>query len=81
LTGYYSNQHYPVHFRRIKYFDAGQNKDLVFLTNNFKLSPMTIADLYRNRWKVELFFKWIKQHLRIKNISGLNLFTEHLEMQ
>jgi len=70
LTGYYSHQHYPVYFRRIKYFDAEQNKDLVFLTNNFKLSPMTIAELYRNRWKVELFFKWIKQHLRIKSFYG-----------
>jgi hypothetical protein len=70
LTGYYSNQHYPVHFRRVKYFDAEQNKNLVFLTNNFKLSPMIISELYRNRWKVELFFKWIKQHLRIKAFYG-----------
>ncbi|MGC9385267.1 MAG: IS4 family transposase, partial [Kosmotogaceae bacterium] len=70
LTGYYSHQHYPVHFRRVKYFDAEQNKDLVFLTNNFKLSPMIISELYRNRWKVELFFKWIKQHLRIKSFYG-----------
>lgn len=70
LTGHYSHQHYPVHFRRIKYFDAEQNKDLVFLTNNFRLSPLTIAELYHNRWKVELFFKWIKQHLRIKAFYG-----------
>ncbi len=70
LTGYYSRQHYPVYFRRIKYFDAEQNKDLVFLTNNFRLSALNIAELYRNRWKVELFFKWIKQHLRIKAFYG-----------
>lgn len=70
LTGYYSHQHYPVHFRRIKYYDAEQDKNLVFLTNNFRLSPLTIAELYRNRWKVELFFKWIKQHLRIKAFYG-----------
>jgi hypothetical protein len=70
LTGYYTQQHYPVHFRRIKYFDAEQNKDLVFLTNNFRLSSMTIVELYHNRWKVELFFKWIKQHLRIKSFYG-----------
>jgi len=70
LTGYYSHQHFPEYFRRIKYFDREQNKELVFLTNNFRLSPMTIAELYRNRWKVELFFKWIKQHLRIKSFYG-----------
>jgi len=70
LTGYYSHQHYPVYFRRIKYFDTEQNKYLVFLTNNFRLPAMTIAELYRNRWKVELFFKWIKQHLRIKSFYG-----------
>jgi hypothetical protein len=70
LTGYYSHQHYPVYFRRIKYFDAEQNKYLVFLTNNFRLPAMTIAELYRNHWKVELFFKWIKQHLRIKSFYG-----------
>jgi len=70
LTGYNSHQHYPVQFRRIKYFDAEQNKYLVFLTNNFRLPAMTIAELYRNRWKVELFFKWIKQHLRIKSFYG-----------
>ena len=70
LTGYYSHQHYPVHFRRIKYYDAEQDKNLVFLTNNFRLSPLTIAELYQNRWKVELFFKWIKQHLRIKAFYG-----------
>ena len=61
---------YPEKLRRIRYFDAQTNQRLVFLTNNFSLSPLTIAQLYRSRWQVELFFKWIKQHLRIKNFYG-----------
>ena len=69
-TGFYSQQHYPDKFRRIKYFDKEQNKKLTFLTNQFALPAITIADLYRCRWQVELFFKWIKQHLRIKAFYG-----------
>ena len=61
---------YPEKLRRIRYFDAQTNQRLVFLTNNFSLPPLTIAQLYRSRWQVELFFKWIKQHLRIKNFYG-----------
>ena len=61
---------YPEKLRRIRYFDAQRNQRLVFLTNNFNLPPLTIAQLYRCRWQVELFFKWIKQHLRIKNFYG-----------
>ena len=61
---------YPVQLRRIRYFDAPTKQRLVFLTNNFSLPPLTIAQLYRSRWQVELFFKWIKQHLRIKNFYG-----------
>ena len=60
-------QGYPEKLRRIRYVDAQTNQRLVFLTNNFTLPPLTIAQLYRSRWQVELFFKWIKQHLRIKN--------------
>jgi len=56
--------------RRIRYFDSKNNKTLVFLTNNFVLPAITIANLYRCRWQVELFFKWIKQHLRIKAFYG-----------
>ena len=56
--------------RRIKYRDQERNKVLVFLTNNFVLPPLTITELYRARWQVELFFKWIKQHLRIKSFFG-----------
>ena len=63
-------QGYPEKLRRIRYFDAQTNQRLVFLTNNFSLPPLTIAHLYRSRWQVELFFKWIKQHLRIKNFYG-----------
>ena len=61
---------YPEKLRRIRYFDAEKNQRLVFLTNNFTLPPLTIAQLYRSRWQVELFFKWIKQHLRIKKFYG-----------
>jgi hypothetical protein len=63
-------QGYPEKLRRIRYCDALTNQRLVFLTNNFNLPPLTIAELYRSRWQVELFFKWIKQHLRIKNFYG-----------
>jgi Domain of unknown function (DUF4372)/Transposase DDE domain len=61
---------YPEKLRRIRYFDSQKNQRLVFLTNNFSLPPLTIAQLYRSRWQVELFFKWIKQHLRIKKFYG-----------
>jgi hypothetical protein len=61
---------YPERLRRIRYYDAASQKRLVFLTNNFLLSALTIAELYRCRWQVELFFRWIKQHLRIKAFYG-----------
>ena len=70
LTGFYPSQHYPGKLRRIKYHDTVTDKTLIFLTNNFLLPPLTIAKLYRCRWQVELFFKWIKQHLRIKSFFG-----------
>jgi len=70
LTGYYSARHYPEKLRRVKYYDAATDKTLVFLTNNFVLPALTIAELYRCRWQVELFFKWIKQNLRIKTFYG-----------
>ena len=65
-----SIKHYPDKLRRIHYVDAETGKSLVFLTNNFELPAVTIALLYKSRWKVELFFKWIKQHLRIKHFYG-----------
>jgi hypothetical protein len=70
LTGFYSRKDYPGKLRRIKFFDSETNKRLVFLTNQFDLPPETIAALYRYRWQVELFFKWIKQNLRIKSFYG-----------
>jgi hypothetical protein len=70
LTGFYSRQDFDTPLRRIKLRDPKTGKRLVFLTNNFALPAITIADLYRCRWQVELFFKWIKQHLRIKVFFG-----------
>jgi len=61
---------YPDKLRRIRYFDPQQERRLIFLTNNFTLPPLTVAELYRSRWQVELFFKWIKQHLRIRKFYG-----------
>ena len=70
LDGFYSQQHYPEHLRRIRFKDAESGKTLVFLTNNFTLPAATVCALYKSRWQVELFFKWIKQHLRIKRFFG-----------
>jgi len=69
-TGFYARKAYPAKLRRIKYFDDEQQKHLVFLTNHFGLPAFTIAELYRCRWQIEIFFKWIKQHLRIKAFYG-----------
>jgi len=70
LSGIKAAKDYPVPLRRVKFYDAEHDKLLVFLTNNFDLPALTIAQLYRCRWQVELFFKWIKQHLRIKAFFG-----------
>jgi len=70
LNGYYSARKYPEHLRRIRFKDPDSGKTLVFLTNNTTLPALTIAALYKSRWQVELFFKWIKQHLRIKKFLG-----------
>jgi len=70
LNGFYASQDYPAVLRRISCFDISTNKRFVFLTNNFALPALTIARLYKCRWQVELFFKWIKQHLRIKAFFG-----------
>jgi len=70
LNGYYSARKYPEHLRRIRFKDPETGKTLVFLTNNTTLPALTIAALYKSRWQVELFFKWIKQHLRIKKFLG-----------
>ncbi len=70
LSGFYSRQDFDTPLRRIRFKDPETGKRLVFLTNNFALSAITITELYRCRWQVELFFKWIKQHLRIKVFFG-----------
>ena len=69
-TGFYAKKEYPAKLRRIKYFDAEKERTFIFLTNQFTLPAVTIAELYRYRWRVEIFFKWIKQHLRIKKFFG-----------
>jgi IS4 transposase len=66
LSGFYCAKNYPEHLRRIRFRDPATGKTLVFLTNNTPLPALTIAALYKSRWQIELFFKWIKQHLRIK---------------
>ncbi len=70
LHGFYAKKDYPERLRRIRFYDAQQGKRLVFLTNNFNLPALTITELYQRRWQIELFFKWIKQHLRIKAFYG-----------
>ena len=70
LSGFYSQKNYPHHLRRIRFKDPETGKTLIFLTNLFGPPPITICELYKARWQVELFFKWIKQHLRIKKFYG-----------
>jgi hypothetical protein len=70
LPVFYSHRKYPDVLRRIKYYDPVHDHTYVYLTNNFQLNPFTIAELYRARWSVEIFFKWIKQHLHIKSFFG-----------
>ncbi len=69
-TNFYVHRNYPECFRRIKYYDAQQGRTFVFLTNNFSLKATDIALLYKHRWIIELFFKWIKQHLKVKSFWG-----------
>ena len=70
LNGFYSAKAYPEHLRRVRFKDPSSGKTLVFLTNNTTLPALAIAALYKSRWQVELFFKWVKQHLRIKRFLG-----------
>lgn len=72
LKGFYSKLNYPENIRRIKFYDSEFERTFVFLTNNKKVKAETIAKLYKSRWQVELFFKWIKQHLKIKSFWGQN---------
>jgi hypothetical protein len=73
LTTFYPSHHYAEPLRRIRYTDPDTGKRLVFLTNHFDLPALTIAQLYKARWRIELFFKWIKQHLRIKAFYGTSI--------
>lgn len=70
LTGFYPKQYYPEHLRLVRYWDDEQKRELVFLTNAMHISALQVAQLYKNRWQVELFFKWLKQHLKIKKFWG-----------
>jgi hypothetical protein len=70
LTGVNSSQRYPEHLRRIRFYDAEFKRTFVFLTNNFKLRAVTVTQLYKQRWKIELFFRWIKQNLKIQSFWG-----------
>jgi len=75
LTGYYSKKDYPNYLRIVKFLYSETGIAYVFLTNNSILAAITIAQLYKERWKVELFFKWLKQHLRIKAFFGTSYNT------
>ena len=70
LNNHYASKDYPEKMRRIKFVDEGTGKVFIFLTNNFHLQAYEIAQLYKDRWKIELFFRWIKQHLKIKSFWG-----------
>jgi hypothetical protein len=79
LSGFYARQDYPEKLRRVRYYDQETGRTLVFMTNNFQISALMVAMLYKERWKIELFFKWIKQHLRIKSFFGTSrnaVFTQ-----
>lgn len=70
ISGFYTSKDYPAKLRRVKYYDNESNRTFVFLTNNMNISAANVALLYKNRWQIELFFKWIKQHLKIKSFWG-----------
>ncbi|MEG1485654.1 MAG: transposase, partial [Bacteroidales bacterium] len=70
LTGYYPKRYYPEPLRLVRFWDDEQQREFVFLTNAMSISALQVAELYKNRWQIELFFKWLKQHLRIKRFWG-----------
>jgi IS4 transposase len=70
LTGFYPKQYYPEHLRLVRYLEEEQKRELVFLTNAMHISALQVADLYIKRWQVELLFKWLKQHLKVKKFWG-----------
>jgi hypothetical protein len=80
LETYYPRKKYPEKLRRIKHYDQDTDKVLVFMTNNVSLTAIEVATLYKKRWEVELFFKWMKQHLRIKSFWGTTLNAVKIQM-
>jgi hypothetical protein len=80
LETYYPSRDYPEKLRRVKYYDSESDKELIFLTNNMELKPTEIAYLYKKRWEVELFFKWMKQHLKIKSFWGTTINAVKIQM-
>ena len=80
LIGYYPSRRYPEPLRLVRYWDAEQEREFSFLTNAFHLNSLQVADLYRNRWQVELFFKWLKQHLKIKKFWGTTENAVHIQI-
>ena len=70
LTGYYPSKYYPERLKLIRYWDDEQGREFMFMTNAIGLSALLVTELYKNRWQIELFFKWLKQHLKIKKFWG-----------
>lgn len=70
LTGFYPKQYYPETLRLVKYWDEDQKREFIFITNATHISALQVAELFKNRWQVELFLKWLKQHLKIKRFWG-----------
>jgi transposase len=80
FTHQQSQLKYPAHLRRIKFYDREKDKTFIFLTNHFEIDATTIAGLYKERWKIELFFRWIKQHLKIKSFYGTSENAIHCQI-
>lgn len=80
LSGYYSKKLYPKHMRIVTYWDDQKNVELIFLTDNFEITAIEVARLYKNRWQIEVFFKWIKQNLTIKRLWGHSENAVHIHI-
>ena len=80
LTGFYSKQYYPEKLRLVKYWDEEQKREFIFITNATHISALQVAELYKNRWQVELFFKWLKQHLKIKRFWGTTEYAVRIQI-
>ena len=80
LTNDRAQRNYPANLRLVRFFDAKTQKHFLFLTNNFELPALTIATIYRSRWDIELFFRWVKQHLRIKSFYGVTENAVHVQL-